>query len=89
MTENTYIARAVRLMGGLTRTAHRLQHLAPAGTLTPQAVYQWLERGYCPPAYAVPIEQLTEIPRELLIDPEIGRLFEGLCPDDQEGTATP
>lgn len=51
--------------------------LAKLLDVRPQAVSQWLARGYVPPERAAEVESLTGVPRKGLMDPE---LVELVCP---------
>jgi hypothetical protein len=58
MSKKRFAAKAIKLMGGLTETANRLNPKRPKGKpeITYAAVYNWRERGI-PPEYVILVEK--------------------------------
>ena len=73
------LAYAIRRLGGFSACARAIVDAGLADRMTPQNVFNWLQRGSCPPKYAVWLEQQTGVPREELVNEELAALVEGLC----------
>jgi hypothetical protein len=60
MSKKSSAVKAIKLMGGLTETANRLNPKRPKGKpeVTPFAVYNWQRRGI-PPEYVILVEKET------------------------------
>jgi len=80
------IAAAVQALGGLSETARRIVAAGLAKDMSPQNVYNWVNRGFCPPKYAAWIERQTGFPREFLISDELQPLLEDLCADPEDAS---
>ncbi len=66
----TGISLAVKILGGPAATARLMR---PA--LTPQAISNFVSRGYVPPERAVELERLAGIPRENLVKASLRTLI--------------
>lgn len=75
------IADVINSLGGCTDVARMLVERGYTDRLTPQAVWNWCARGYCPPRYAKIFDELTGIDRLYLVDPEIADAMDGICID--------
>lgn len=67
------------MASGMDRAVEAAQgalKLATALNVTHQAVYQWVQRGWAPPARAIEIENLYGIPRAELISPALRSLLD-------------
>jgi len=58
----TGVSLAVKILGGPAATARRM-----SPPLTPQAISNFVAKGYVPPERAVELERLAGVPREDLV----------------------
>lgn len=66
-------------MNGITQAVEKAgskRKLAEILHVSTQAVHEWVNKGYAPPARAIEIERLFEIPRTSLVKAELAELIE-------------
>lgn len=69
------VAEAVRRLGGPSAVARSLMEQGLRERITPQAISDWVARGYAPPDLALWLETGSGIPREHLIAPYLQPLI--------------
>jgi hypothetical protein len=74
------VALAVRRVGGFSSCARLLVARGLRDECTPQAVMDWVSKGYCPPDAALLLEELTGIDRVHLVSEKLKALC---CPSDR------
>lgn len=66
-------------MNGITQAVEKAgdkRALANALNVSTQAVYEWVAKGYVPPARAIEIERMFNIPRVSLVKAELAELID-------------